>query len=366
MRNDPGPAGSDELARLRDRIARDAHAWYPTAPAAAPRVDGGALNRRDRARLYRFTVQWPAQRHDLLAKVTSLAGEPSTAVARPRLADPSDYAEKHACEFRALERVHERLHDVGDPRLRAVRPLAHDADLRALIMEHVPGGSLRTHLNPAAAWHPARRADVERSLTTAGAWLRMFHGLPAEEAPARRGSAQAFRDDLDAYIDFLASRTRVPDEIAGLVATAGAVADDLLADTRLVVNHGDCAPRNFLVDGGRVAGIDMIGRWRVPCVEDIGYFLLSLRLVGPRVASGGVAYPPGMLERWCSAFVTGYGSDRFPAPMLDAYGVLLLLDRWAAALARPAVARGVRSAAAKRLEIIAVAGEARRLRRALA
>ena len=362
----PGRAGADELARLRHRIERDAGQWYPHAPPAKPRIDGRAVSRRDRARLYHFSVSWPSQRHELLAKVTSLAGEPAAAVARPRLGDASDYADKHRYEFRALQRLHERLLEVDDPALVAVRPLAHDDVLRALVMERVPGRSLRDHLTPVSAWVPARRQAVERLLATAGRWLRTFHGLMTPEAPVRRGEAADFRADLAAYLAFLRHRMSVPGSVDRLAALAADVADAQLGNTALVVNHGDCAPRNFLVAGNRVAGIDMLGRWRVPCVEDIGYFLLSLRLLGPRVASARLAYPPGVVERWCAAFLDGYGDGRFPAEMLDAYGVLLLLDRWAALRSRPAVRSGPAAGALARLERRALAGEAHRLLRALA
>ena len=297
----------------------------------------------------------------VLAKRTSLIDDEDVAVARPRLGDASDYSVKHQLEFQTLKRVHDSFAQGTEPGIRALRPLEHLSEYSTLVMEFVDGPSLRTLCAPTSAWQPSHRVALEEHFFNAGTWLRRYHEVPATE-PVRRGTAAECRSAADAYLAYLDGRVTGAERLRSLVVAAMDVLDAALPTERMVLGHGDCAMRNFIVEpGGQVVGFDVLGRWRVPAWEDVAYFLLSLRLVGPRAVGGAVAYPPGTIGRWTSAFQRGYFHGSVPERPLAAYGVLILLDRWAASLNRGSRLAGGLGRLQQRLEQRLLAAEAKRL-----
>jgi hypothetical protein len=356
----------DLLAAVVAAVDAGAPTWFSEIAGAQHRVAPAPATRRARARLHRIDVTWPGGRRSVVAKATSLASAQTAWADRPRLGTVSDYRERHTLEYVALSAVHDHVARHGDPRLASVRPLIHLPQHRAFVMEHLAGTTLRAWTSPRAGWSVSRRTDVAELYLRAGLWLRAFHAAVPVPAARRRADAAQFSDGLQAYLTYLEPQQRASTGLERL-ATAAAAAFSDAGVPDLVAGHGDCAPRNFLVtDGRRLAGYDVLGKWAVPREEDLAYFLLSLRLLAPQVVSLGQAYPTRALAQWEQAFLDGYGSELIVEPRLHAYGVLVLLDRWAATLERSAGGlRGRVQPAVRRLLHAALRRQAARLTRVL-
>jgi Ser/Thr protein kinase RdoA (MazF antagonist) len=135
------------------------------------------------------------------------------------------------------------------------------------------------------------------------------------------------------YTRFLAERTGDAEHLRQVREEWRRLAERHLPERlRTCVGHGDFAPRNIFnraPDG--VTGFDMVTEWRAPVLEDVAHFLLSLSVHGPRAR----LLSPARIADLRSAFLRGYfGTESVPSGELACVGVLVLLDKWAAAVAR--------------------------------
>ena len=325
---------ADEARLIRDVIAAGAARYLDASPRASVRVRLRGVQHRPGSSLYRFELGTDDRTAGVIVKVLrqrerGLEGGRQ----RPRLVPLSPADLKMQLEFRALSTVAAELEKRNDPRLRWIRPLDCLPELGAMVLEEAPGPNLAT-LARTALYLPSRRGAVTRAMEAAGAWLRAFQDMPFPDAVERRSTAADLSAQATEYIDWLEPRVG-GESVAALSAPIVEALAAISGPPRLGVSHGDFAMRNLIVGGDHsVRAIDILGRWRTPVLEDVAYFLNALQL-NRATGAGGLAYARNVLARGEDAFLIGYGevSPRFMSE-LRAYQALLLLDRWAADVAR--------------------------------
>ncbi|HET9522195.1 MAG TPA: phosphotransferase [Candidatus Limnocylindrales bacterium] len=323
------------LAEVTPRLGE----WYPDR-AAGPdvRVDVQLDDRRSINRVIRLRViSDGADVASLIVKTEN--PDPVAPILpdeRPRLMPVTDSAIRQTLEFEALRLLERRLEEVGDGRLRAIRALAVLDASGALVMEAFAGrplprlllrSTLRQQPGPA---RPAALADA------AGAWLRVLHDTPVgDSAPVRQGTPDELVACFAKFGEFLATAAPSRDLARTLEIGRAAAAD--IRELPVAISHGDFAPRNILVDGqGRIAVIDLLARWQAPRFEDLAAFLLAMRTSRVNATTSGLLFGRA-IDRLEPAFLAGYfGSDPVPIREIRLYELLLLLDKWAARLARRA------------------------------
>ena len=343
----PAAAATDrdpELVKavIAERVAERAEQWFP-AVGPRPSVMLRPMNSRDRSQVYAVHLHG-SDAPQLLAKVRQ-AREGRTprqpTGRRPKLVSEAlGVSEQTRLEFSGLEGIY-RAFGTTDPLFRAVRPLELLADDNAILMEFLPGASLRQALSTGSRLSlrlGKRHHDVRSAWQHAGGWLRSFQqALPPSALPQRQSSRDDVAELFLRYGDFLhrclGSRgTRDIGRIGAELAL-----EVLPSRLPMVVGHGDYAPRNVLVVADdRLAVIDPLPRWSVPAYEDLSRFLVGIRLLGLQLHSHGLAYPRGELERFERDVIDGYqATDPVPVTALRCYELLILLDKWSALLDRP-------------------------------
>jgi aminoglycoside phosphotransferase (APT) family kinase protein len=318
-------------------VEEHATTWFPEL-AAPVRVRVLDSRRRLRGSLVSFRCTDTAgATRDVVVKTS--AGSASTeGGSRPRLSSVASAAERASLEPAALRAAGAHFAASGDARLGVVRVLAHTDDPAALLLERVEAPSLQIALTKAWPAHLVGRHPLRDALCAAGRWLRTFHDMPS--LPHTRERHTTVPEVVDAirraagYVGAVADATdllrRASDYGTALAAAS------LPPALPLVVAHGDFTPRNLLQGPGvRLTGFDFMARWCTAPYEDIAYFLTDLRAGRAQRLSGGRALPRAALVGYEEAFLSGYyGSDPVPRSALAVYEVLMLLDLWAAVLAR--------------------------------
>jgi hypothetical protein len=326
-----------ELGILR-RVREDWREWFPGLAVGEERVALRVLSDRPRCRLYAVTIGRDATPR-AVAKVrrdvkTSPGDRRPTLSAEPLTAD-----ELAAHEFAGLGDIERAVQD--DDRFRAVRPLAHLEDQATILMDYVPGVTLRDALMRRSRLRlpPAGQDRLTRDpWVQVGGWLRTFQcSVDHHGRPARQSRREEILERFDAYGRFLEERLgRRP--VAELAHRGAQLASHALPDpVPLATGHGDFAPRNmFVCPDGRLAVFDPLVRWAVPAYEDVGRFLVGLRLLGLQVHSHGLALNARLVDTADSEVVEAFrhgGSLQVAA--LRSYQLLLLLDKWSALVADP-------------------------------
>jgi aminoglycoside phosphotransferase len=310
--------------------------WYPAAgPGAETEIDVESDDRRALNRVVTLGVRSGGRRIARLIVKLTPADAPAAAASddRPRLVTMTPPAARPAFEFDALALLRERLADVGDPRFVPIRPLAILEGSGALVMESFPGRPLHRLLLPRIGPRPAelRRAAV---VASAGRWLRILHDTPtAADRPARQQTPGELSASFRAFADFLAANDAKAD--FGEILAIALAAVPAVRDLEPVLTHGDFAPRNILVDErGRMAVIDLLGRWRAPRYEDVAAFLLSLRTSRLNATTQGLLLGREF-DRLEPVFLAAYfGSEPVDLLGVRVYELLLLLDKWSARIVR--------------------------------
>jgi hypothetical protein len=313
--------------------------WFPDVPGSAVRLS--PVSTRPRAILYAVhldTTDVPRA----LAKVRLGEDGPeqtsTSAGGRPRLrTDIAGASELTRFEYTGLQSI-AAMFGPEDRRFGAVRPLAHLAEHSTILMDFDPTPPLHRGLLAESRFyrirHPRRSRPLNpASWSHAGAWLRRFHDQsPTAGLAARQETREAVRERFDAYAGYFGD-VRGMTNARDLARRAAVLASSVVpARLPMAVGHGDFAPRNLFADqSGRVTVIDPMPRWEVPRLEDLGRFLIALRLLGLQLHSHGAAYSPGWMARREADFVSGYyGEDPVPTSLLRCYEVLILLDKWSA------------------------------------
>jgi aminoglycoside phosphotransferase (APT) family kinase protein len=174
------------------------------------------------------------------------------------------------------------------------RPVGWSLALGVLVLEAVPG-------TPWADTPPDSAVPTAESM---GSAIAALHGTPAPPGTTPFGRLALRRIDRSAEV----LATARPD----VAERARRLARRLTA-TRVggpsVLLHGDCHPKNAIVDGDRLTLIDLDQAGLGPAAADIGSLLARVR-VGDLVDGGA-----GEGERLTAAFLAGYSSRRvLPTP----------------------------------------------------
>jgi hypothetical protein len=355
------------LAKVKESRA----AWFPELSEGPARLR--PISIRPRALLYAVHLD-DSDVPQLLAKVRRdsdpASGVPaSTPTERPRLrTDVATAAELTRFEYQGLRGIR-TLTDEDDPRFDAIRPLAELPEHSTILMDFHHAPTLHRALLDRSRFsrfrHPlSSRLDVPMAWSRAGAWLRRFHdGMPADGLAVRQRTREDVCDRFRAYASYFADvrGIRAAAEVARQgEALAAATLPDVLS---LAVGHGDYAPRNLFVEQtGRIAVIDPMPRWVVPRHEDIGRFLIALRLLGLQLHSHGAAFSQDWLAEREREFLTGYyGDDPVPTDLVRCYQVLILVDKWSALVDRSGSGRARLEAAGVRMARGYITRQARRL-----
>ena len=333
-------------AAIRARLSDHAEEWFPGRRAPSD-WHAQLLSTRPDAELYVFRLADSGTPGGVLAKIRSSrpdgvgsGASPGRAPARPMLtAGPLDRHEATTREFQGLTRIDAALRH-ADGRFRAVRPLALLPEHDAILMDFVPAPSLRDDLVRRSRLVPSRSGaptgDTTEPWHQVGRWLRSYQeATPSDGLVRRHDARQEVIDQFLAYDDHLTQRLGSR-TFGGLGRRAAELAEAVLPQSVPVApGHHDFAPRNVLVaDDGRISVIDPLWRWAVPAQEDLCRFLVGMRLLGLQVHTHGLAFDRTELERLQDRVVAGYYGSSVPWAQLRTYEVLILLDKWAALVAR--------------------------------
>jgi hypothetical protein len=322
-------------------VRRRAPTWFPELGAA---VDVAVARHDRRARGSVSVVTLSAGRTVRRIVVKSAAGGPATPLPdRPRLGiGNEDLLRRDELEWNGLERAWAACGDGHRPGLTAVRPLAHVADERTVVMSHLDGRTLRSLLaggSRASALSNQRRVDpgsLPAAVRRAGAWLACFHAQGAG-VEVRRAEPDELASVATSYERFLGTRCGADD--GGTQLARLLVESTPATPPPLGLGHGDFAPRNAVVTAaGEVAVLDVLGRWRVPVYEDLALLLLELRTGGLQLLSGGHAFSAASLRSLKASLLEGYeevSGTRIEDGPLRWFTGLVLVDRCAAQVTRP-------------------------------
>ena len=344
--------------------------WFPDLPGRSVRLE--PISVRPRALLYGVHLD-DGTVPQVLAKVRrdsdAAAGETGrTSSERPRLrTDVAAAAELTHFEYLGLSSI-ANLFRPDDPRFDTVRPLAELSEHSTILMDFHHALTLHRVLTGQSRLsrirHPFRaRLAVPDVWSDAGGWLRRFHdGSPSEGLAVRQHTRESVLERFAAYSSYFGVRAMADAQSVAREGEALA-AVTIPEELPMAVGHGDYAPRNLFVDrSARVTVIDPMPRWVVPRVEDIGRFLIALRLLGLQLHSHGAAYSQAWLADREHEFVTGYfGETSVPLSLLRTYEVLILLDKWSALSERGDRGRDRFEAAGVRLAAPYITRQARRL-----
>jgi hypothetical protein len=338
-----GHSRSELAEALGAQLFNRAPHYFPELAARSTTVLLLRYERRRASTLLRFAIDDGTEQRTVVVKIPRSASqrarpspEPAGESDRPRLATVMASSAKVSLEYDALSAIRRHFDRIGDRRLGAVRVLDLLPEHRALVMESVPGTSLRTLLLKSLLYPRAGRSStLETAFRHAGAWLRTYHALPrganAEARDTCRTDYIRFIHHVAAFLHRHTSETQV----GAWARLAGAIARDALPEhLPLGLGHGDFALRNLLVEpDGRATGIDTLGRYRTPIYEDIGCFLASLWCSWPQVVSPGAGFRRALLTACERSFLAGYFHDGpIPVAAVRLYEVQALLDLWASAL----------------------------------
>jgi Phosphotransferase enzyme family len=329
---------------IRARVSSRAHEWFPEV-AQSPAVQIDILSRRPSCSLFvaRLGSEPGAPRILAKARATSVghdtAARASTGtVARPTLgAGPLNPFEQTAAEFRALQTIH-AVFGGEHPAFGAVRPLDLLAGEATILMDYVDAPTLRQRVMGEVRVRRQWNADARDPLAwrRAGEWLKAFQDAATMQIlPARQSTREEVTERFTAYHDYLAAQLG-PRGVGDVARRGAALAAEVLPERLpLAVGHGDYAPRNMFVGAdARVTVFDPLPRWRVPRYEDLCRFMVSLRLLGVQVHTGGVAIDGRLIEEHERQVLTGYlGDDRSSLAQVRSYQLLILLDKWSALVA---------------------------------
>lgn len=338
----PDASRAATVAAVTACVDQHASEWFPEAGNGPVTVH--QLTDTRRSQLFAVHVGGdPAGIPQIIAKrrlrhTASGAGSRGT---RPTLSnDRLSEDELTAFEYRGLASIFNAF-GTEDGRFRAIRPLAHLQEHDTILMEFVPGTTLKKLLvreSRFAAGRTVPRAG-EDTWCGVGAWLRTYQrATPPDGRPSRQSSREEVVQQIAAYDRFLAPRVGLA-RWGELGRRAQSLAEESLpAQLALAAGHGDFAPRNVQLGlDGRITVFDPLVRWAVPAQEDLCRFLVGMRLLGLQVHTGGAAFARSAVERREEAVVHGYYGDQVPWRALRAFELMVLLDKWSALADLPSI-----------------------------
>lgn len=370
---------ADLVDALSAIVAAEGGSWFPEWAGQPLRVRSAGGSARARCFLYRFVVDSGTSSRPVMVKVRH--SEPGLRRVerhgdRPVLAPVrtmSDVDEARL-EFDGLRLISDALRGDDTGRFGVLRPLAWLPEHAGFVTDVVDQPTLRSALLATSRLRPGAGRGLDGTpWENAGAWLRRFHEQPTPLVlPARLGTPQDVGDHYRRYADFVAARIGRRPVLDQLTEAGRQIADaSLPADLPLRTGHGDFVATNlFVTPTGRVTGFDPLPLWRLPVYQDLATIVVGLRVLPVQATTQGLAFPRERLAGYEAALVRGYfGDEPVPWPALQAFQLLVLLDRWSARVGLRSRRRGARrhlQEAGVRLASRYYEDEARRLLRRLA
>lgn len=327
-------AAAEELGR---HLERNAAAWFRGGGAA--RARRLRTQERRNATLFHFDVELAGSSHPVVVKVPRPERrERAGCRILPdalRLVPLPHPAQRDDLEHATLQRIQQNFAG-RDPRFGAIRVLDYVPARQALVMEACPDPNLA--LLYARRIGPLRRfgaVSLGPAPRHAGAWLRVYHGLPAppgcrERSPLRSDFLASIDRMLDSLLEGPADSAFLNRLRAACHSRAHAVLPERLP---LVPVHGDFVPRNVLVGpGGRVTVLDSRAQWLAPAYEDIARFRVALAASDLQMAGPAWAFDRDGVERTGMDFLRGYfAEEEPPLEAIRLFECQRLLAIWAAA-----------------------------------
>jgi hypothetical protein len=245
---------------------------------------------------------------------------------------------KQLLEYKTLTAIQNYFGCLEDPRFDVVKPLDYLPDYAALIMEDLPRPNLRKLFERKNRLHQLwDSTDLEPTFRNVGAWLRCYQAIPKKtDVQVRHSTRAAFTESITRYTAYLEDVVQDTSFFNRVEKRTIQLAHSVLSDELpLGLGHGDFAMRNILVGSNhRIAVLDTVGRWRVPIYEDIGYFLIRLKAVGPQIFTMGHAYDSAQIAKYERQFLVGYfDTEEIPFAIIRLFEIQALLDNWSAHVA---------------------------------
>jgi hypothetical protein len=360
-------------------VATDGGTWFQEFGGERPRLHFLGGQARPRCILYRFDLDTGRVTRPVVVKVRHSRPElrrldrfegQRPVLAPVRAMPDRDNARR---EYDGLRLIQEMLRDADPGRFGVLRPLAWLPEHAAIVMDLVEQPTLRSALLRQSRLRAGRRTPVgEAPWRNAGAWLRMFQTHRSTLVAPRDGAAPMCVGDLyREFGGFLVERIGSRPLLATLRDAGDEIAASALpTEPATGTAHSDFVANNmFLGAGGRITGFDPLPSWNVPCYLDLATLLVNTRVLPLQAASQGLALPSAALDRYEAAVLQGYfGTDAVPHTEVVAFQLLVLLEKWAAAVSKRIQRGRVRPHLHQvRMRLVShfYDGEARRLFRAL-
>jgi hypothetical protein len=333
----------DHTTIFMDHIREHAPRYYPGFESEQIRIQLLEKQERPSAMLYRFKVSNGAQIRSVFVKVPlrSLTKNHTkgSIFEKPLLFPKTEPIDMPRLHYSALSMIHNYISSLDKSQLGAIRVLDYLPQYKAVFTEESSDPSLRQLFLRENRLHSLFTHDgLSIAFQNAGTWLRMYHAMPKEEDVNIR---HQHRDD---YIGAITKLTEFLAKVVGdelfFKKTASIIINkgrEILPESLpLGLGHGDYAMRNILIGpNARVTVLDTFAKWRTPIYEDIGYFLIALKMPNLQVLSHGLAFNSEQLSAYEHAFLKGYFEEKsIPYPPIRLFEILALLDKWSTTIAQ--------------------------------
>jgi hypothetical protein len=333
----------DQSTLFMEHIQKHAPIYYPDI--ASGQFNVRLLDKRERptAMIYRFGVSNNLYTRSIFVKVP-LRGPIESQTSqntfeKPLLFSKTIPSDMHRLQYTALQVINEYFTSLNMEHLGAIRVLDYLPQYHAIFSEESSDPSLQQlFFKENRLRFPFGQPALTTAFQNVGIWLNLYNAIPKKEDVTVR---HQFRNDyieaITILTDFLTKALRdemfFKETCSLLTDKASEVLPELLP---LGLGHGDYAMRNILIGPqARVTVLDTFAKWQTPIYEDVGYFLVGLKMCYPQVVSQGLAFDSNRLVLYERAFLEGYfGKKPIPYPAVRLYEALALLDKWSDTIAK--------------------------------
>lgn len=334
---------NDQTSVFIDHIRSHAPRYYPAL--SSKKLGVRLLSKQERASavLYRFRVGNEAQNRSVFVKVplrlTGNGHKGRSTYEKPQLFPKTEPRDMHWLHYTALKTIYDYYTSLDKEQLGAIRVLDYLPQYHAIFTEESSDPKLRDlFFRENRLRFRFGHAGLSTAFENVGMWLRLYHIMPKDtDVQVRHQGRNDYVEAITTITAFLAKTLKqesfFKETAANLIDAAH---ETLPASLPLGLGHGDYAMRNILIGlNSRVTVLDTFAKWRAPIYEDIGYFLIDLKVSAPQVLSHGLAFSTNLLATYEQAFLKGYfGQDAVPYPAIRLYEALALLDKWSSKTAR--------------------------------
>ena len=333
----------NQARKLETHVRERACDYYPRFGRADVRAE--LINNwpHNNSHLYRFelTADVPAWRlvrqRRLFVKVPTACGATKSGD-RPYLIPETDPAIKFGLYSKALKAIRENFERVNDPRYGSVRILELLPDSDAIVMDEVPGETIRRVLTKGSRLRFGGGViHLEQAFDNIGGWLRLYHAIHDVDGEVINDQREEFIRNIRRFTDFLGRNVGDRPFFRRLAEDVATHANALMPEELpLGLRFGEFGLTNILVEpDARVTAIGTLARWRAPIYEDIACFLTGLKAYNLQVFTQGLAFKRREIVKLEQAFLSGYFKrDAIPASEIQLFEILRLLERWSALAVR--------------------------------